>query len=365
VTDETKALPAPKQQKSASIWPLWIVILFIAIASGALFFYGWLQLKQFSTLPSDIQQISQQDQQLQQAHDRLVTEVTALRQQRENLSERIQSEQAALTSKMAALSTQLLQMGGASRTEWQLAEAEYLLRLANQRLTIEKDVAGAIKVLESADTLMAETDDAGLFPIRKKLREEILALQMVTDSDQSGIYLQIEAIISGLDTLDQAYFIKHQTAKAANSPYVTPVQKDDAAQEQTLWQQAIAELNKLIVFRKLDAPVEPLLSPEQSVYLKQNLRLLLEQAELAMLKKNQLLYQASLNKSLSWIKKYFPTNEKPVQAIEEQLNQLLSRNIDPELPEISGSLNLLKQRIQLLYKQHALPPQETSGKEGA
>jgi uroporphyrin-3 C-methyltransferase len=386
VTDETKALPAPKPVKTARIWPLWIVIAVITVASGALFFYGWHQLAGVASINAEFQQMHQRQQQLQQTNDSLAAEVRNLGQQKETLSQNLSREQAATNNKLGALSAQLLQMGGASRTEWLLAEAEYLLRLANQRLNIEKDVAGTVKVLETADTVLAEADDAGLYPVRKQLRDEILSLQLVSDSDLDGIYLQLEAIINSVDRLEQVYFLKHRTDTTEFKAQLAQVsaQNQASAQSQvsaqnqlraqndttdalpqTWGQKLLAELNKLIVFKKLDAPVEPLLSPEQTVYLKQNMRLLLEQAQLALLKKNQRLYEANLNKALAWIGTYFPTHEKPVQVIQEQMQALATRDIDPKLPEISGSLSLLKQRIQLLYRQHALPSAPTTDKPAA
>lgn len=364
MTEEQKALPAPKPAKNTKVWPLWIVIIIVTAASASLFFYGWHQLTRIDVIQTEFQQMHLREQQLQQANEQLATEVRTLNQQREGLNESFRAEQSAITEQLATLSTQLLQMGGASRTEWLLAEAEYLLRLANQRLNIERDVSGAIKVLQSADAVLADADDAGLYPVRKQLRDEILALQMIGDSDRDGLYLQLEAIINRVDGLEQAYFIKQNTATAKDT------KKQDTAEPSQIgaeawWQLALTELKTLIVFRKLDAPVEPMLSPEQSFYLKQNLRLILEQAQLALLKKNQPLYRGNLSKASKWITTYFPMHETRVQVIHEQLNSLENKNIDPELPEISGSLNQLKQRIQLLYRQHALPPVNTTDKEGA
>ena len=56
-------------------------------------------------------------------------------------------------------SERLAQLPGADRNDWLLAEVEYLLRLANQRLVLETDVQGSLAILNAADTVLAETDN--------------------------------------------------------------------------------------------------------------------------------------------------------------------------------------------------------------
>lgn len=354
VAKEKSAKEKVAKDKKPTIWPLWLLSVLIIGALGSVSFFGWHQLSRIDSIQAEFQQMHQREQNLLEKNTQLSTELRSLAQQKEQQTESLKKAQRETTQKLAELSTTLLQMGGASRTEWLLAEAEYLLRLANQRLNIEKDPAGATAVLKAADKVLVEADDAGLFDIRKKLSEEILAMEMVSQSDSDGLYLKLEAMINGIDNLEQTYFLKENSAKKQHRSNTSMA---DAAPQGT-WDKIKTELNKLVNFRRLDAPVEPLLSPEQTYYLKQNLRLMLEQAQLALLKKNEALYQSSLKKSSKWIAQHFQKDEAPVRVIQKTLSELVEQKIDPELPDISGSLNLLKARIKLLYKQHALSKAE-------
>src|SRR5690606_40762579 len=63
---------------------------------------------------------------------------------------------------------ELLEAGNRTRTDWLLAEAEYLLRVGNPRLMIEKDIRGTISALESAVKILEESDDIGVSLVRQQ-----------------------------------------------------------------------------------------------------------------------------------------------------------------------------------------------------
>src|SRR5690554_6547046 len=96
---------------------------------------------------------------------------------------------------------ELLEAGNRTRTDWLLAEAEYLLRIANQRLLIEKDIKGALSALESADEVLSESDDIGVFPVRQQLAREVLSLRGIQGVDRTGMYLKLDAAIASLHDL--------------------------------------------------------------------------------------------------------------------------------------------------------------------
>ncbi len=102
---------------------------------------------------------------------------------------------------------ELLEAGNRTRTDWLLAEAEYLLRVANQRLMIEKDIRGALAALESGDEVLAESDDIGVYPVRQQLAKEILALKGIVDVDRTGLYLKLEAAIDSIHQLTDSALI--------------------------------------------------------------------------------------------------------------------------------------------------------------
>lgn len=119
---------------------------------------------------------------------------------------------------------------------------------------------------------------------------------------------------------------------------------------QPTWQDSVgrvlgaikATLAKVFVVRQHDKPVEAMLPPQQELYLRQNLRLMLEQAQLALLARKPDTYQQSLDKAQQWIARYFIGEDAATQAALETLESARTIDIDPPLPDISGSYHALK-----------------------
>jgi len=108
---------------------------------------------------------------------------------------------------------------------------------------------------------------------------------------------------------------------------------------------AMASLESLVVIQQHDRPVEPLLSPEQGHYLRQNLQLLLEQAQLALLRQQQVIFDTSLARSAELTERYFDTNNSATQALLQALSELKTLRVEPTMPNISGSLTQLQQHM--------------------
>ena len=180
-------VPAHPEPRRAATWPIWLVCLILLAGLIALGLWSWQQWQTQQQLQQSLQHVtemnSQLDQRLDQGRDsrteRLQSLETTLREQQQRLSE--QQRQIDHTA------GELLDAGNRTRTDWLLAEAEYLIRIANQRLQIEKDIRGALAALESADEVLRETDDVGVYPVREQLAREIMALRSVTDVDRTGL----------------------------------------------------------------------------------------------------------------------------------------------------------------------------------
>ena len=111
------------------------------------------------------------------------------------------------------------------------------------------------------------------------------------------------------------------------------------------WNKVKATLMQVVVVRRMDEPVKPLLSPDQSAYARLNLQLMLEEAEMAVLRGNQPLYERALTKARTTIDDWYNASNPRVTALSDTLAELAGKNVDPELPDISQSLDLLKERL--------------------
>ena len=248
----------------------------------------------------------------------------------------------------------LTEMGASSRADWLLAEAEYLMHLANQRLMLQNDLKSAEAVLVSADKVLAEINDPGLLPIRETLNQEILSLQQLSHIDRDGIFMQLSAIISSLETLSESAYLNTKKAEITQKPEQQAESSQDHGNWKQIWQEIWGELKKVVLIRRLDQPVAPLMAPEQSYYLKQNLRLMLEQANLAVLEQNQAVFQHSLKQASIWLENYFDVQDRQTITLITKLANMQELNIAYETPDISKSLRLLKSKIEAMYLNHSL-----------
>ncbi|HSH49513.1 MAG TPA: uroporphyrinogen-III C-methyltransferase, partial [Halomonas sp.] len=239
--------------------------------------------------------------------------------------------------------TQLSQEQETDERDWLHAEAAYLLRLANQRLQLERDVDGAAALLRTADARLREADNPALVPVRREIASELAAIESVPRVDRTGLYLALNAQQERVNTLPLSQDIEEIVADARIEEAPTGGWK---SQLSTFGN----ELKDLVTVRKHDQALEALISPEQESYLRQSLRLVLEQSQLALLKEEQELYDASLDKALTLIRGYYDTNDPGVQAVIKRLEQLREKKIHPELPDISGSQQALSRFIEQRFE---------------
>jgi uroporphyrin-3 C-methyltransferase len=218
-----------------------------------------------------------------------------------------------------------------SRREWQIAELAYLLRIANHRVLMERDVKGALTLLKAADTILQELDDFALYQVRAQLADEIMALENVESNDVQGLFLRLEAIKTEI------------SAQSVKLPRFEKVEPEGAAEDPgflaALWEQ----IGGYMRFRRFDGEsVRPLLAPEEEAYLELNLRLMLERAQLAALRREQAVYEQSLQTAADWISSYLELESPGVVRSLEELEALSTVTLDQPLPDVSGSLSALK-----------------------
>ncbi|MFC4260706.1 uroporphyrinogen-III C-methyltransferase [Marinobacter lacisalsi] len=348
--DQNQQLPATvpptKEPRRPRTWPLWLVCLILLAGLVALGLWSWQQWQNQQQLQQSLEHVTQMNSQLDKRlnqgsssqSDRLESLETTLREQQQTLSEQ--------QRQIDHAARELLDAGNRTRTDWLLAEAEYLMRIANQRLVIEKDIRGALAALKSADDVLRETDDIGVYPVREQLAREILALRSVNDVDRTGLYLQLEAARDTVTQLtDRALTDKAPDFSSNGQDRDNTETAEDSSPLSRAWERTKSSLSNVVSIRRLDEPVKPLLSPDQSAWARLNLQLMLEQAELAVLRGHENLYQQALDKALDSLNTWYDNSKNRIEALKNSLAELKARDINPELPDISRSLTLLKGRI--------------------
>ena len=253
------------------------------------------------------------------------------------------------TRQREALAAALASQTGAAKTApgtWRVAEAEYLLRIANHRLLMERDASGARHLLQLADDILREAEDFAFHDVRALLAEEITALAGFTDADVQGVFLRLEAIKGSLRQLPlrlPEYIAatsgeSNEQTDAASTPPAPP------AEPTSMWAALAQRLTGLVRFRQHQGGARrPLLPPKQADYLHMNLRLALERAQLAALRHDAEVFRVSLTEASEWLATFVDARGPAAINLAAELNDLLQTNLAGELPDISRSLARLRQ----------------------
>jgi uroporphyrin-3 C-methyltransferase len=215
---------------------------------------------------------------------------------------------------------------------WRLAEAEFLLKQAHQRLFITHDAATADLLLASADSAIMQQKDPGLLSVRSAIASDRAELRKVPRIDRDGIYLRLQALSSqvGVLTSDNRFLQASEDTQADG--------ESAGNYADMLW----TRLLSIVRIRHHDQPVAPLLPPEQELYFHQNLQLALLQAQLGLLQSQQQAYAGNLERVFAWVGQYCQTSDPVVAAWLEEARSLMRINIAPEMPDISDSLRTVE-----------------------
>lgn len=237
---------------------------------------------------------------------------------------------------------------GTSGEDWLLAEVEYLIRLANQRVLMERDVSGALSLLSSADEIVEQTSGIAAYELRESLAYDIANLKAVSDLDTDGIFLSLSAMVSQVPEL-------RRKQPELSPPTQIQVENGEA---QNYYQQFLSLVNNIfgrvlnsVDYRRDGVAITPLLPPKEEYYLRQNLILKFEMAQLALLRNDQPVYQTSLSEAKLWIVKHFVETDPRTIALIIALDQLAEVEVDRSLPNISGSLRAVRGLLNTLHQQ--------------
>ncbi len=336
---------------SSSGWILALLIALLALAGTAYLWYlqdqqQGLRAQMQASVAAAVQRVDSQAGVERTLQRELDQQKTLLQQQASDSKQQIKTLQTQLSSqqqKLIALST-------TDRNDWLLAEADYLIRLANQRLLMGKEISGASSLLVAADEIIRDLDDAGLYPVRKALAENIAALKAAGTLDVEGIYLQLAAVA------EQAAALKLFEAPSLSVDKMT-VSTTANAEAGNWWQRAkqsardaLQALRGYIQINNRDESYQALLGPEYEAAVRQNVQLMIEQAQLALLSGNQTVYQNSIEKARRWLRDYYTIDSNATESLLKTLADLQKVSVELELPDISSSQRALKSYMDTLHQ---------------
>lgn len=333
-----------KTPKKPLPWFKTILLLLLIVALAGSLWFGWMQWQQRMTIEDQLQRslaaledkVERQQQTLLKARQGQSTEIDQLQKQLYSLR---------LVANRQA--EQILTLGSATRGDWLLAEAAYLVRLANQRLQVEGSVDNPMAILETVDDIFVQLNDPELVAVRNALAVDIAALRMTEKVDREGIYLELQAISSALEALP--ILEPHTDPKGAQTEQKSDQTPSTLAETVERFSE---KFGNLIVVQKRQQPIEPLLSGAEQTMVRQNLYLLLEQAQSALLREEQTIYSSNLNKAEILLRRYFQLNSES-DALITRLQALAEGPVSQQLPDISGSQSAIQTALNLRHSSTA------------
>lgn len=345
-------------------WVIWVVLAAVVAAVAV------LQVRN-ERLARDIRQRAQQNEALaQEMRVRAQAEQDAVSQ----LQQRFGALDARTTEthdRQAALeqaSQDLLR----NRDDWQRAEIERSLEVAAEQLQLTGNVAGALAALQTIDARLATFDKPQFNVMRRAVARDIAKLKAMPSIDLSGAAIRLDDAINAVDALplvssaqpldaEQAAQAPHvpasaQSAKATKSAKTrTAASAPTASVESTtagtgwsagvrawwgrLWNDVRSELGQVVQVRRVDQTEALLLSSDQAWFLRENLKLRLMNARLALLSRNDAVFRADLGRADTLLARYFDAQSQRVGAVQNLLAQVRSTVGTLEVPTLADSLS--------------------------
>lgn len=289
------------------------------------------------------------------AGETIATETRAISRQQQESIATLQGKLGALESKVeategqaAALET-LYQQFSRSQEDGVLAEIEQAVTIAAQQLQLAGNVEAALIALQAAEARLAMQDRGQLAPLRRAIASDIDQLRQQAVVDVPGMALRLERLLERTDTLPLA-FAGEAKAAQAGQPGATVDSSGIAALDFVI-QLALdvwRDLRTLVRVERLDQAAEPvLLAPAQSTFLRENLKIRLLTARLALLARDGRTYAADLSQARGWIERFFDVRDERVRFALSELNALEAMPVNVErhgLNESFAALRLLQSR---------------------
>lgn len=273
----------------------------------------------------------------------------------------LEGKQAEAQGQQLALE-QLYQDLSKNRDEWALAEIEQVLATASQQLQLAGNVQGALIALQNADNRLAKSEKAQFIAVRRAIAKDIEMLKTLPQLDMTGLVLRLDSVITQVDSIPLWSDEKPPAIVTAPKaplrvlpkPSKGKSEKDNeasgentfSAKVQDYWQSFSSEMwtevKQLVRVRNIENPEALLLTPSQAYFARENLKLRLLNARLALLSRNEGAFRSDMISAQDIITKYFDVRSKQAQTAQSLLKQVQSNNLSIEMPALTESLNSVR-----------------------
>ncbi len=262
---------------------------------------------------------------------------------------------------------QLYQDLSKNRDDWALSEIEQVLSTASQQLQLAGNVQGALIALQNADARLARSDKPQFITIRRSIAHDIDRLKALPNLDLPGIALRLDSAIAQIETMplwvDENQVVITNPVKA-REPVKAPARAANSKAGKELpaaetgnspnwtawlddrWQSWSTEMwdqvRQLVRIRNVENPDALLLAPSQGYFAKENVKLRLLNARLALLSRSEAPFRSDMIAAQDEIARYFDTRSKQTQTVQALLRQIQNSNVSIEMPSLAESLNAVR-----------------------
>ena len=221
-------------------------------------------------------------------------------------------------------------------TDWLFSEADFLLNNALRKLVLDNDVDTAVSLLKLADETLAKVNNSQSAAIRSAINQDLKQLLSVAGVDQNAVMQKLSQLAN---TVDELPVLDVNFGDDQNATKLSDSLSDWAENAE---KSATSFLNHFIrISPKHGADRKELLAPNQDIYLRENIRLRLQLAIMAVPRQQNELYKQSLEAVASWIRSYFDTNAEVTQSFLKSVDELSEVSIYVDVPSQLQSLSML------------------------
>ena len=221
-------------------------------------------------------------------------------------------------------------------TDWLFSESDFLLNNALRKLVLDNDVDTAVSLLKLADETLAKVNNSQSAAIRSAINQDLKQLLSVAGVDQNSVMQKLSQLAN---TVDELPVLDVNFGDDQNATKLSDSLSDWAENAE---KSATSFLNHFIrISPKHGADRKELLAPNQDIYLRENIRLRLQLAIMAVPRQQNELYKQSLEAVASWIRSYFDTNAEVTQSFLKSVDELSEVSIYVDVPSQLQSLSML------------------------
>ncbi|WNC88932.1 fused uroporphyrinogen-III synthase HemD/membrane protein HemX [Paraburkholderia sp. FT54] len=339
--------PYEAQKRHSASGPLlWFVVVIIACAAGV----GGYALNR------KVERMEQQLVQRQHANDTQTNELRIKTDQALATVHQSDSQVAQLEGKLAdaqagqqALQQQYADLAR-NRDDWTLAEVGQMLSAASQQLQLTGNTQLALFALQSADTRLAASDSPQAVTVRKAIAQDIDKLKAAPSTDLTGMAIKLDNAIDQVDSLPLSGEapIAHATPQAATWADTAKVAAATGEPRWKVWWREVStgigqQLTSLVQVRRIDNADAMLVTPDEGYFVRENLKLRLLSARLALLSRNETTLKSDLQAADNALTRYFDNTSKKTQTVADLVKQVQAGSAAVELPNLNTSLQAVNQ----------------------